>query len=290
MPLACTRPNPAFEIGDEAEASEATTEDVPDEGEGDTTGEDAESTDSSTDASESEAEAESDTMTEPDLPEDLVCEFEPNDGLALIAINSSFAIDINCPAELNRFGAIASVDGGALRINTCSPGCFECSDESFELTTFPLVLTEHVPAQPSKCLYFELSNPVFKDGTACHWGAMSVFSGDPDSTPYVIATSHAFGPTAKGADVLGEKIPAYEKAGSCNCDSINAGDDCCYNSQDPPSFFTYPWNGQRLYPGDAGALQLQFAPEYKFEIFQAQHIHSCERPDAEISWAVRALL
>ncbi|MFO7564944.1 MAG: hypothetical protein R6X02_20030 [Enhygromyxa sp.] len=93
-----------------------------------------------------------------------------------------------------------------------------------------------------------------------------------------------------GEQILAELIPAPAKAGTCDCDDIGQGNNCCYEADGPPEFWYYPFEGSNVFPGDSILLPLANPQvgDYYFELFQAQRIHSCESPNLELSWAVVA--
>jgi hypothetical protein len=272
--LACTRENPAF---DDVQAS----------GESETRA----SSNTSEDASESEAEAEAETEAESsegpdDLPDEPPCAFQPTAGLAIRFSDTSHFGGV-CPNGVNIWATISSADGGEATFTVCTEGCTTCGDDAHELSAFPMLVTDYLPQEPSKCVIVQTSSPFGEDTSSCIFGALSVH--DPlTGTPYVIATTHSSAPTPYGIEVLGDSIPAPEKAGNCNCEDVGQGNDCCYQAEGPPEFWYFPYEGAQLYPGDFAPMSLANQPsvQHYFKVYQAENLRSCASQELQVSWAV----
>ena len=63
-----------------------------------------------------------------------------------------------------------------------------------------------------------------------------------------------------------------------------------YGADAPPEFLQYPFENGPVLPGGFTALPVTNSAglTHVFKLLQAQHIHSCESSDLELSWAVVA--
>jgi hypothetical protein len=263
--MACTRDNPAFDT--QLSTTEATG---PGDGDGDA----------------------STTLDERDLPSEPACEFQPRDGLSIVAGGpDDFGGDgAGCPIGVTMWMKVVGAQGGVVEVEVCPEGCqFECTGATLSLSLFPIDVSTHIPAELGKCMALEAGGSLGDDGSACYWGAMTIYDS-VTNMPYVIATAHSYEPTPAGIEMLAGAIPMPEKAGTCNCEAIGQGNDCCYGADTPPSFLGYEFESGPVLPGGSTELTLanSLGIGHTFELQQAQHIHSCESPDVELSWAVLA--
>lgn len=281
--LACTRDNPAFDEAlskageDETDAQVETSVDD-DDAEAEAEAENEESSESS--------ESESESSEGPDdLPDEPACGFEPSAGLALRMAEPALFGGV-CPNSINALFQITSVAADEVTFSVCQLGCTDCVGE-YQLSAYPLIVSEHLPVDWDACVRVQASSPVGKQPSGCIWGAISVHDAE-SGLPYVIATSHSSPPTEYGAQVLGDLLPEPQKAGSCNCDEIGQGNNCCYAADGPPEFWYYPFDGEQLFPGDFATIDIstQAGVQHSFEVYQAERIPSCESHDLQLSWAV----
>jgi hypothetical protein len=271
--MACTRDNPAFDA--QLPATEATSDPGDgDPGEGDGDG------DAST------------TLDERDMPSEPACEFQPRDGIAIrVGSPDDFGGGV-CANNVIIWMRILAREGGVVEAEVCPEGCLQqCYGSTLAFSLFPIDVAAHMPADASKCLALETGGLRGSDESGCYWGALTIYDSGT-MTPYVIATAHSSEPTPAGIEMLGGVIPPPEKAGTCGCDEIGQGNDCCYGADTPPEFLQYPFESGPVLPGGSTELSLDNSgPDnlvHEFKLLQAQHIHSCESPDVQLSWAVLA--
>lgn len=196
-----------------------------------------------------------------------------------------------CPTQVDVWATIGPGAGGEATLLICNTrDCGSGCTNDQPLSAFPLIITNHLPT-PDTCVRVQAGTPHGQDSGACGWGALSII--DPLGLPYVIATTHSAPLTPHGAQALGQLISPPVKAGSCNCDDIGQGNDCCYQADGPPEFWYYPFPSDDVFPG--GSLLLpplgdQGIADHYFRLFQAQRIRSCESQALQLSWAVTAKL
>jgi hypothetical protein len=273
MCIACTRENPAFEssLGDMGTESEGEGD-----GDGDSEG-------------DGDGDGDGDSSTTTDMgTEPSVCEYEPHPGLA-IRVGGPENFGGQCAGGVNTGGRIISNAGGELVIESCEYGCQTCYDSMLTISTFPLMVTDHIPLEQDKCVSIEAHGGLGEEPSACRFGALTIYAAD---VPYVIATTHSYEPTSVGLQMVGGSIPAPMKAGNCNCEDVGQDNDCCYMASGPPEFWFYPFENKQLFPGDTVEIDIPDSANvsHLFEVFQAQVLHSCESHDLQLSWAVVAKL
>jgi hypothetical protein len=278
--LACTRLNPAF---DEAEKTSKGGADAAED-----TSDDDSSSDSSSDSNdETDTDQTSDTGFD-DMPGS-ACMFEPTAGLA-IKLGSPFGGN-SCPTSFNAWARIGVGDGGEAKISVCNlPGCDGGCTTDLSMSAFPLLITNHLPS-PETCVMIQAGTPLLQEPNACLWGSLSVVS-PINSMPFVVAITHSAPLTPQGLEIVGPLIPDPVKAGSCNCDDIGQGNDCCYQAEGPPDFWYFPFEGANVFPGDVLPISIpnQANLDHRFELYQAQRIRSCESQELQLSWALVAKL
>jgi hypothetical protein len=234
--------------------------------------------------------AEEGTEAGSDEGEPVACEFQPTDGLSL-RVGGLINFGGTCAGGVNAGLKVVSATGGELVAEVCAHGCEPCYASMLTISAYPLELENYIPMTPGECVSIEAGVSLFEEADACYFGGLTLYEHEP-LAPYVIATAHSSEPTPMGAAMLGSSIPAPVKAGTCNCDDVGQGNDCCYMAASPPEFWAYPLDGMQLFPGDYAPLAVpnQLGLTHVFKPFQAQVLHACEDAQRQLSWAVVAVL
>jgi hypothetical protein len=218
-----------------------------------------------------------------------MCEYTPTEGLS-IHVGAPEDTGGQCPTGVDIGAKILSAGSGQIVIEDCAHGCEPCFGTQRTISAFPLLVDNHVPSDPGKCVSIEAHGPLGAEPGACHFGGLTIYEA---GTPFVIATTHSYEPTMRGLMLLVDsQLPEPMKAGNCNCDAVGQGNDCCYGADGPPEFWYYPFEGAQLFPGDSAPIDVPDPANlaHAFKLFQAQVLHPCESPERELSWAVVAEL
>jgi hypothetical protein len=290
--VACTRPNEAYEGGDEATGETTpgpgssatgpgtvgTTEPEPD-----TAGSDPETADTADGVDTTDGV---DTMGE-DLPGETRCMLQPTAGLDL-QVGDPAQLGGQCPTTMRFPARVSSRQGGAVALVVCDEGCGNCFGDLHPLSTFPLAIADAIP-DGDVCLFVEAQTLLSDGETSCHWGALTIYA-PALGTAYVIATSGTVPPSDIAVELLDGVLDEPTAGVTCECAAVGQDDDCCHAALDPPTFWYYTIGGAQVYPGEDAPIVLAGSGglSHTFHLFQAQQIPSCNDDARLVSWAIVA--